>query len=69
MVKVSKTPAAASAGATAAPAAAPGAPNTGGGGSLHSASELPLAAGGAAAVLAGLAVTGYAVKRRRTLNH
>jgi hypothetical protein len=71
MVKVSRTPAAAaaSAGATAAPAAAPGAPNTGGGGSLHSASELPLVAGGAAAVLAGLAVTGYAVMRRRNLNH
>lgn len=70
-VKVSRSSAAAvaSASASTAPAAAPGAPNTGGGGSLHSASELPLAAGGAAMVVAGLAITGYAVKRRRGFNH
>ena len=48
-----------------APAAAPGAPNTGGGGSLHPGSALPLAAAGAAVVLGGLAVTLYALRRRR----
>ena len=46
-------------------AAAPGAPDTGGGGSLHPGLDLPLAAGGSAAVLAGLAVTLYALRRRR----
>ena len=50
-----------------APAAAPGAPNTGGGGSLHPGSDLPLAAAGAAAVLAGLAITLYTLRRRRGL--
>ena len=50
-----------------APAAAPGAPDTGGGGSLHPGSDLPLAAGGAAAVLAGLAITLYTLRRRRGL--
>ena len=50
-----------------APAAAPGAPNTGGGGSLHPGSDLPLAAGGAAAVLAGLGITLYTLRRRRGL--
>jgi hypothetical protein len=48
-----------------APAAAAGAPNTGGGGSLHPGSDLPLAAGGAAAVLAGLGITLYTLRRRR----
>jgi len=38
---------------------------TGGGGSLHAPNEIPLAAGGAGAVLAGLMVTGYALRRRR----
>ncbi len=50
-----------------APAAAPGAPNTGGGGSLHPGSDLPLAAAGAATVLAGLAITLYTLRRRRGL--
>jgi len=50
-----------------APAAAPGAPNTGGGGSLHPGSDLPLAAAGAGAVLAGLAITLYTLRRRRGL--
>jgi len=50
-----------------APAAAPGAPNTGGGGSLHPGSDLPLAAAGVGAVLAGLAITLYTLKRRRGL--
>ena len=50
-----------------APAAAAGAPNTGGGGSLHPGSDLPLAAAGAAAVLAGLAITVFMLKRRRGL--
>jgi hypothetical protein len=50
-----------------APAAAPGAPNTGGGGSLHPGSDLPLAAAGAAAALAGLAITLYVLRRRRGL--
>ena len=50
-----------------APAAAPGAPNTGGGGSLHPGSDLPLAAGGAAAVLAGLAIALYTLRRKRGL--
>lgn len=40
------------------------APNTGGGGSLHASSELPLAAGGAAAAVAGLGLTWYALRRR-----
>jgi hypothetical protein len=48
-----------------APAAAPGAPNTGGGGSLHQGSDLPLAAAGVGAVLAGLAITLYTLRRRR----
>ena len=52
-----------------APAAAPGAPNTGGGGSLHPGSDLPLAAAGAAAVLAGLAITLYTLRRRRGLTN
>ena len=52
-----------------APAAAPGAPNTGGGGSLHPGSDLPLAAAGAAAVLAGLAITLYRLRRRRGLTN
>jgi len=51
-----------------APAAAPGAPNTGSGGSLHPGSDLPLAVTGAAAVLAGLAITLYTLRRRRGLN-
>jgi hypothetical protein len=55
--------------AAVASAAASTAPNTGGGGSLHSANELPLAAGGAAMVVVGLAVAGYAVRRRRGFNH
>ena len=50
-----------------APAAAAGAPNTGGGGSLHPDRDLPLAAAGAAAVLAGLAITLYTLRRRRGL--
>lgn len=50
-----------------APAAAAGAPNTGAGGSLHPGSDLPLAAAGAAAVLAGLAITLFMLKRRRGL--
>ena len=50
-----------------APGAAPGAPNTGGGGSLHPGRDLPLAAAGAAAVLAGLAITLYTLRRRRGL--
>ena len=50
-----------------APAAAAGAPNTGGGGSLHPGSDLPLAAGGAAAVLAGLAIALYTLRRKRGL--
>ena len=50
-----------------APAAAAGAPNTGGGGSLHPGRDLPLAAAGAAAVLAGLAITLYTLRRRRGL--
>ncbi len=50
-----------------APAAGAGAPNTGGGGSLHPGRDLPLAAAGAAAVLAGLAVTLYTRRRRRGL--
>jgi len=50
-----------------APTAAPGAPNTGGGGSLHPGSDLPLAAAGAAVVLAGLAITLYTLRRRRDL--
>jgi len=54
-------------GTASAPAAAPGAPNTGGGGSLHPGSDLPLAAAGAAAVLAGLAITVYTLRRRRRL--
>lgn len=54
-------------GTASAPAAAPGAPNTGGGGSLHPGSDLPLAAAGAAAVLAGLAITVYTLRRRRGL--
>jgi hypothetical protein len=48
-------------------ASALGAPNTGGGGSLHPGSDLPLAAAGAAAVLAGLAITVYTLRRRRGL--
>ena len=55
----------ASASATSSAGAMPGAPNTGGGGSLHAPNELPLAASGAGAVLAGLVVTGYALRRRR----
>jgi len=51
-----------------APATAAGAPNTGGGGSLHPGSDLPLAAAGAAAVLAGLAITLYTLRRRRGLS-
>jgi len=47
------------------PAAAPGAPDTGGGGSLHPGSDLPLAAGGTAAVLAGLGITLFTLRRRR----
>lgn len=47
-----------------APAAA-GAPNTGGGGSLRAGSDLPLAAGGAAAVLTGLGITLCMLRRRR----
>lgn len=54
-----------SASAASSAGAMPGAPNTGGGGSLHAPNELPLAASGAGAVLAGLAFTGYAVRRRR----
>jgi hypothetical protein len=54
-----------SATATSSAGAMPGAPNTGGGGSLHAPDELPLTAGGAGAVLAGLVVTGYALRRRR----
>ena len=50
-----------------APAAAPGAPDTGGGGSLHPGSNLPLAAAGTAVVLAGLAITLYTLRRRRGL--
>ena len=50
-------------------AAAPGAPNTGGGGSLHPGGDLPLAAAGAAAVLAGLAITLYTLRRRRGLTN
>jgi hypothetical protein len=50
-----------------APAAAAGAPNTGAGGSLRPGSDLPLAAAGAAAVLAGLAITLFMLKRRRGL--
>lgn len=68
MVRASTTAAAsASAAAGSPPGAAPGAPDTGGGGSLHPANELPLAAGGAAAMVAGLATTGYALRRRRGL--
>jgi hypothetical protein len=59
----------ASASAASSTGAMPGAPNTGGGGSLHAPDELPLAAGGAGAVLAGLAFTGYAVRRRRGVTH
>jgi len=51
-----------------APATAAGAPNTGGGGSLHPGSDLPLAAAGAAVVLAGLAITLYTLRRRRGLS-
>jgi len=59
------TAAASAAGLASAPAAAPGAPDTGGGGSVRAADELPLAAGGGAAVLAGLGIAGYAIRRRR----
>jgi len=47
------------------PAAAPGAPDTGGGGSLHPGGDLPLATGGAAAVLAGLGITLFTLRHRR----
>ena len=50
-----------------APSTAAGAPNTGGGGSLHPGSDLPLAAAGGAVVLAGLAITLYTLRRRRGL--
>jgi hypothetical protein len=51
--------------ASAPAAAAPAAPDTGGGGSLRPGSDLPLAAGGGAALLAGLAIVLYALRRRR----
>jgi hypothetical protein len=63
MVQASAT--AAGTAAASPPAAAPGAPDTGGGGSLHAGSDLPLAAGGAAAVLAGLGITLFTLRRRR----
>lgn len=68
-VQASASPSASTAAMASAPAQAASAtgaaPNTGGGGSLHADSELPLVAGGAAAVAAGLALTGYAVRRGR----
>ncbi|HEX6526449.1 MAG TPA: hypothetical protein VF070_41505 [Streptosporangiaceae bacterium] len=66
-VSASAAPSASTAMSSAPAGAAPGAPNTGGGGSLHSANDLPLAAGGAAAIVAGITVTDYAIKRRRGL--
>jgi hypothetical protein len=41
-----------------------GAPNTGGGGSLHSSSDMGLMAGGGAALLAGIGIVLYAMRRR-----
>ncbi len=65
MVQVAASASAAGMASEAAPAAAPGAPNTGAGGSLRPGSDLPLAAGGTAAFLAGLAIVLYTLRRRR----
>jgi hypothetical protein len=43
---------------------AAGAPNTGGGGSLHSATDMALVAGGGAALLAGIGIVLFAIRRR-----
>lgn len=68
VITVQAAASAAGVAAASAPAAAPGAPDTGGGGSLHPGNDLPLAAAGAAAVLAGLAITLYTLRRRRGWN-
>lgn len=64
MVQVAASASAAGMASEAAPAASPGAPNTGAGGSLRPGSDLPLAAGGTAAFLAGLAIVLYTLRRR-----